>query len=218
MNGISIDERFLEQDSGEYSGMTHEEIYEKIGTRDISAMRRAYRWNSREPWDVFYQRVAGALDDIITRNVGKKILIASHAGVFRACTQYFYQLNHEDVFYGEGIKNACLYRFSKTPKTHELDSWILSQLHNLIAETRRHMDNYDTQKASDGIVAFLDKLNNWYIRRNRRRFWRKEVDADKCSAYETLHEVLTTVCQLLAPICPFIAEHLYQNLTQKTGE
>lgn len=75
------------------------------------------------------------------------------------------------------------------------------------------MDNYDTQKACDGFVTFLDGLNNWYIRRNRRRFWRKEVDADKCSAYETLHEVLTTVCQLLAPICPFITETLYGYLT-----
>ena len=110
------------------------------------------------------------------------------------------------------MDNGVLVRVPRTPKTHELDTWILSQLHNLIADTRKHMDNYDTQKACDGFVTFLDGLNNWYIRRNRRRFWRKEVDADKCSAYETLHEVLTTVCQLLAPICPFITEYLYKNL------
>ncbi len=154
---------------------------------------------------------------MLADNTGKKILIAAHAGVFRACTQYFYNLQNEDVFYGSGIQNACFYRFPKTPKTHELDNWISSQLQNLVADTRKHMDNYDTQKASDGIVLFLDKLNNWYIRRNRRRFWRKEVDADKCSAYETLHEVLMTVCQLLAPICPFISEYLYQNLTKTSG-
>ncbi len=58
LGDIMRDESFLEQDSGEYSGMTHEEIYQKIGTRDMSAMRRAYRWNSVEPWDVFYQRIA----------------------------------------------------------------------------------------------------------------------------------------------------------------
>ncbi|MEI6711423.1 MAG: class I tRNA ligase family protein [bacterium] len=110
------------------------------------------------------------------------------------------------------MDNGVLVRVPRTPKTHELDTWILSQLHNLIADTRKHMDNYDTQKACDGFVTFLDGLNNWYIRRNRRRFWRKEVDADKCSAYETLHEVLTTVCQLLAPICPFITETLYGYL------
>ena len=207
-----LDENFLEQDSGEYAGMLLTDVGEKLGTQDISKIRHAYRWNSVEPWDIFSQKVSSALDRVIAENTGKKILIGAHAGVFRACTQYFYNLEHEDVFYGEGIKNACLYRFPKTPKTHELDTWILSQLHNLIADTRKHMDNYDTQKACDGFVVFLDGLNNWYIRRNRRRFWRKEVDADKCSAYETLHEVLTTVCQLLAPICPFMTETLYGYL------
>ena len=96
-----------------------------------------------------------------------------------------------------------------TPKTHELDTWIISRLHTLIQDVRASMDVYDLQKTCDAIMLFLDGLNNWYIRRNRRRFWRKEVDADKCSAYETLHEVLVTVCQLLAPICPFITEYLY---------
>jgi isoleucyl-tRNA synthetase len=99
-----------------------------------------------------------------------------------------------------------------TPKTHELDTWIISRLHTLIQDTRISMDAYDLQKTCDAIMLFLDGLNNWYIRRNRRRFWRKEVDADKCSAYETLHEVLVTMTKLLAPICPFITEHLYQNL------
>jgi len=96
-----------------------------------------------------------------------------------------------------------------TPKTHELDTWIISQLHTLIRDMRGYMDNYDLQKSGDAIILFLDGLNNWYIRRNRRRFWRAELDADKRSAYETLHEVLTTMTKLLAPICPFITEYLY---------
>lgn len=99
-----------------------------------------------------------------------------------------------------------------TPKTHELDIWIISQLHTLIRDVRAAMDAYDTQKTGDLIMSFLDGLNNWYIRRNRRRFWRSELDADKKSAYETLHEVLVTMTKLLAPLCPFITEHLYQHL------
>lgn len=190
------------------------DIGEQIGTHDVSRIRDAYRWNKVEPWDVFYAKISGSIERVVAENKGKKILFCAHAGVFRAFTQYFSDLHNRDIFYGSGIKNACLYRFPKTPKTHELDTWIISQLHILIADTRKHMDNYDTQKACDGFVTFLDGLNNWYIRRNRRRFWRKEVDADKCSAYETLHEVLTTVCQLLAPICPFITEHLYSCLTE----
>jgi isoleucyl-tRNA synthetase len=103
-----------------------------------------------------------------------------------------------------------------TPKTHELDTWIISRLHTLIQDTRASMDSYDLQKTCDAIMLFLDGLNNWYIRRNRRRFWRSELDADKKSAYETLHEVLVTMTKLLAPICPFITEHLYQNLMNTT--
>lgn len=99
-----------------------------------------------------------------------------------------------------------------TLKTHELDIWIISQLHTLIRDVRAAMDAYDTQKTGDLIMSFLDGLNNWYIRRNRRRFWRSELDADKKSAYETLHEVLVTMTKLLAPLCPFITEHLYQHL------
>ena len=103
-----------------------------------------------------------------------------------------------------------------TPKTHELDTWIISRLHTLIQDVRTSMDAYDLQKTCDAIMVFLDGLNNWYIRRNRRRFWRSELDADKKSAYETLHEVLVTMTKLLAPICPFITEHLYQNLMNTT--
>lgn len=103
-----------------------------------------------------------------------------------------------------------------TAKTHELDTWIISRLHTLIQDTRISMDAYDLQKTCDAIMVFLDGLNNWYIRRNRRRFWRSELDADKKSAYETLHEVLVTMTKLLAPICPFITEHLYQNLMNTT--
>lgn len=99
-----------------------------------------------------------------------------------------------------------------TKKTHELDIWIISQLHTLIRDVRNAMDSYDTQKTGDLVMSFLDGLNNWYIRRNRRRFWKSELDADKKSAYETLHEVLVTLTKLLAPICPFITEHLYQSL------
>ncbi len=104
----------------------------------------------------------------------------------------------------------------QTPKTHELDTWIISRLHTLIQDVRVSMDVYDLQKTCDAIMVFLDGLNNWYIRRNRRRFWRSELDADKRSAYETLHEVLVTMTKLLAPICPFITEHLYQNLMNTT--
>ena len=67
-------------------------------------------------------------------------------------------------------------------------------------------------RASRGIEAFVDDLSNWYVRRNRRRFWKGELDADKRAAYATLHEVLTTLCRLLAPIVPHLADAMWDNL------
>ncbi|RZK25570.1 MAG: isoleucine--tRNA ligase, partial [Hymenobacter sp.] len=95
----------------------------------------------------------------------------------------------------------------------ELDRWILSKLHSLLAEVRGHFDNYDPTKAARAIQEFVtDQLSNWYVRLSRRRFWKGELTTDKQAAYETLHECLNTVAQLMAPIAPFFADWLYGNL------
>src|SRR5262249_57764876 len=63
-----------------------------------------------------------------------------------------------------------------------------------------------------------EKLSNWYVRRNRRRFWKSEKSEDKLAAYQTLYTVLTTLARLFAPIMPFLTEVMYQNLEQKRSE
>jgi isoleucyl-tRNA synthetase len=96
-----------------------------------------------------------------------------------------------------------------------LDRWIISRLHQLIAEVRSALDDYAPDRAARAIERFtIDELSNWYIRRNRRRFWKSENDADKAAAYQTLYEILTTLAQLLAPFTPFLAEAVYQNLVR----
>ena len=67
-------------------------------------------------------------------------------------------------------------------------------------------------KAIDPIVAYIDQLNNWYIRRSRRRFWKSENDSDKNEAYESLYIALKTFAQVAAPVIPFITESIYLNL------
>ncbi|RZK27572.1 MAG: isoleucine--tRNA ligase, partial [Hymenobacter sp.] len=97
----------------------------------------------------------------------------------------------------------------------ELDRWILSKLQSLLAEVRGHFDSYDPTKAARAIQDFVtDQLSNWYVRLSRRRFWKGELTTDKQAAYETLHECLSTVAQLMAPIAPFFADWLYGNLTK----
>ena len=96
-----------------------------------------------------------------------------------------------------------------------LDRWIISQLHQLVAEVRAALDDYAPDRAARAIERFtIDELSNWYIRRNRRRFWKSENDADKAAAYQTLYESLTTLARLLAPFTPFLAEAIYQNLVR----
>ncbi len=94
----------------------------------------------------------------------------------------------------------------------ELDKWIISELNRLISEVSKLMDGYNPTSAARRIEGFIDNLSNWYVRRNRRRFWKSENDADKLAAYTTLYQCLVTLSQLLAPFVPFIAEELYQNL------
>jgi isoleucyl-tRNA synthetase len=97
----------------------------------------------------------------------------------------------------------------------ELDRWILSKLQSLLAEVRGHYDSYDPTKAARAVQEFVtDQLSNWYVRLSRRRFWKGELTTDKQAAYETLHECLGTVAQLMAPIAPFFADWLYANLNK----
>ena len=95
---------------------------------------------------------------------------------------------------------------------NELDRWILSELNTLTAQVDRYMDGYEPTNAARRIQEFIDQLSNWYVRRSRRRFWRSEGDADKLSGYVTLHTCLVTVAKLMAPLAPFVAEEMYQNL------
>ena len=97
--------------------------------------------------------------------------------------------------------------------TNPLDIWIVSRLHQLVAEVERHMDTYNIPDALSPILPFLDDASNWYVRRSRRRFWKSEDDGDKNDAYRTLHYVLVRLSCILAPFTPFLAEELYHNLT-----
>ena len=94
----------------------------------------------------------------------------------------------------------------------EIDRWILSALNSLVQEYRTCMESYDLTKAARALSDFtIDDLSNWYVRRNRRRFWKGEKGIDKTAAYQTLHECLSAITRLMAPFAPFLAEILYQE-------
>ena len=100
----------------------------------------------------------------------------------------------------------------------EIDKWILSRVNTLAKEYIKLMDEYELTKAHRLIQEFtVNELSNWYIRRNRRRFWKGENDNDKLSAYQTLRKVFIRVLQLTASAAPFLSEDLYQRL-KKSNE
>ncbi len=95
----------------------------------------------------------------------------------------------------------------------EIDRWILSNLNTLVLRVTEELDGYDPTRAGRLIDAFVcDDLSNWYVRLNRKRFWGKEMSADKQSAFATLYTCLITVSKLLAPFAPFFADQLYKDL------
>ncbi len=96
---------------------------------------------------------------------------------------------------------------------HPLDQWAVSRLQGVIATVTLHLEKYEVTEAARAIESFVDQLSNWYLRRNRRRFWKSETDTDKKAAYYTLRLCLLTVVKLMAPFAPFISEEIYRNLT-----
>lgn len=93
-----------------------------------------------------------------------------------------------------------------------MDKWIISKLNTLVKEVDNKLEHYDITSAALQIESFTDELSNWYVRRNRERFWAQELTEEKIGAYCTLYRVLTTLVKVIAPFVPFMADEIYQNL------
>jgi isoleucyl-tRNA synthetase len=112
-------------------------------------------------------------------------------------TYYFFVLN----------ANSNKVDWTRPAQPTEMDRWILSALSQVVSAVSTALDGYDPTGAARALQEFVDELSNWYVRRNRRRFWQGEA-----AAFQTLYQCLLTVVQLTAPFTPFLAEDLYQNL------
>ena len=96
----------------------------------------------------------------------------------------------------------------------EIDRWLLSKLQLLTKTANESLSEFDVSRLINCADDFVERLSNWYVRRNRRRYWRpkNESDVDKLAAYQTLYRVLVDLCKILAPITPFMTEEMYHNL------
>jgi len=112
--------------------------------------------------------------------------------------------------------NLSLYeleQFTKKQKDKLIDRWILAELGRTTEEMRRFYEEYSVREVLQVVENFLELLSNWYVRLNRRRFWKNDLDDDKQDAYGTLYSCILTLSKLMAPILPFTAEYVYQSIT-----
>jgi isoleucyl-tRNA synthetase len=99
-----------------------------------------------------------------------------------------------------------------------MDKWIMSKLNTLVKSVDEDLENYRITQAALSIEEFTDELSNWYVRRNRARYWSEELTQDKIGAYVTLYNVLVTLCKVASPFVPFMTEEIYQNLVVNLDE
>ena len=112
------------------------------------------------------------------------------------------------------------YSGSPLPKSErtEMDRWVISRLNTTVKCVDEYLDEYEPTKAAREVEQFVEELSNWYVRRNRRRFWKEGKSLDKTAAYQTLYECLVSLAKVLSPIAPYLGEWLYQRLNEVTGQ
>lgn len=160
---------------------------------------RWYMMRNSDPWDNMKFDIAG-LQEVQRAHFGTLYNTYGFFALYANIDKWSFDKNN-------------LVPFDKRP---ELDRWILSKLQSLVKEVTAQYEDYEPTKAARAIEKFVDEdLSNWYVRLNRRRFWKGEMSEDKQAAYETLFECLNVVAQLMSPIAPFFSDWLFTNLNGK---
>jgi isoleucyl-tRNA synthetase len=106
---------------------------------------------------------------------------------------------------------------AKSERT-EMDRWVISRLNTTVKLVDEYLEEYEPTKAAREVEQFVEELSNWYVRRNRRRFWKEGKSLDKTAAYQTLYECLVSLAKIISPIAPYLGEWLYQRLNEVTGQ
>jgi len=173
--------------------------------------------NIVDPWDVFDRVGADPLRWYLAARIAPGAQKRVSIGLVREVAQTF--INTWWNTYAFFVLYARLDAVDVTSRIPvarrpEVDRWILALLQRTIETVTACMDAYDAQGAGRAIEAFVDQLSNWYVRRNRRRFWKAAAGEDKQAAYLTLYECLDAANRMMAPFMPFTSEAVYANLVR----
>jgi isoleucyl-tRNA synthetase len=176
------------------------------------------RGNIVDPWDHFNREGADATRwYMVTAGAPWNPMKFDPNGVRETYAKMFLTMWNVYKFHAD---YAALDGFDPVAQTVEvaersaLDRWILSRLHTVAAEYHENFTNWQFHKACRDLEDFIvNDVSNWYVRRSRRRLWDEADSHDKLACQHTLHEVLETVCKLVAPVSPFMVDHIHRNLT-----
>jgi isoleucyl-tRNA synthetase len=173
--------------------------------------------NIVDPYDVFDTVGADALRWYflarLSPDVQKRISVDIVADVASSFINTFWNTYGFFVLYAR-LDDVDLTKQVPVGQRPEIDRWALALTYRTITRVTEALDDYDAKTAGEAIESFVDQLSNWYVRRNRRRFWKSTDLADKHMAYLTLYECLKVAHELMAPFVPFLAENVYQNLVK----
>ena len=174
--------------------------------------------NIVDPYDVFDSVGADPLRWYMTARIApeaqKRISVDFVREVASTFINTFWNTYAFFVMYAK-LDKVDLTRDVAVAARPEIDRWILALLQQTISTATDAMENYNPRKAGEAIEQFVGQLSNWYVRRNRRRFWKAAEGDDKQAAYLTLYESLESVNRLIAPFMPFLSETVYQNLVRE---
>ncbi len=173
--------------------------------------------NIIDPYDVFDTVGADALRWYflarLSPDVPKRISVEIVAEVASSFINTFWNTYGFFVLYAR-LDDVDLTKDIAPEQRPEIDRWALALTYKTITTVTAAMENFDAKTAGDAIESFVDQLSNWYVRRNRRRFWKSTDPEDKQAAYLTLYQCLVAAHKLMAPFVPFLSEHVYQNLVK----
>ncbi|MBT3450059.1 MAG: isoleucine--tRNA ligase [Bacteroidetes Order II. Incertae sedis bacterium] len=193
VNGLVLDEKGEKMSKSKGNAADPFELINKYGVDAI----RWYMMSNTPPWEN---------------------LKFSERGIVETQRKFFNTLSNVYSFFAtyanvDGYSSASHIAIEDRP---EMDRWIMSRLASTAAEVHEALEEYHPTRAARAIEAFSDELSNWYIRRNRRRFWSAKdagsSDGDKSAAYQTVVECLLTVSRLMAPIAPFYSDWMFRNV------
>lgn len=178
--------------------------------------------NTVNPYDLIVKHGADALRWYMVTNANVWDNLKFNVdGVAEATRRFFGTLANTYSFFALYANlDGFTFREEEVPllRRTESDRWILSKLNTLIKEVSASYFDFESTKAGRMIQDFvIDDLSNWYVRLNRKRFWKGDYNEDKIAAYQTLYTCLIRISQLMAPIAPFYSEYIFRNLNQIAG-